>query len=119
MESPELDGVSGQSHPGGKRLILFASDILMTHTSQFPYMGVLLLTCITPSEITKASAIYSSFPIEVSPIPTDSFDAKAASAECLITMTAPPDNSAHASFWTVRDELLETIRHLMLGNTCH
>jgi hypothetical protein len=62
---------------------------------------------ITPSEITKASAIYSSFPIAVSPTTTDSFDAEAASAECLITMTAPPDNSAHASFWTVRDLLVK------------
>src|ERR1700730_1449982 len=70
-----------------------------------PNMGVVLLSCITPSEITKASAIYSSFLIAVSPITTDSFDAEAASAEFLIPMSAPPDNSAHASFWTVRRDI--------------
>src|SRR4051812_6801918 len=29
-------------------------------------------------------------------------DVKAASAECSITMTGPPDYSPHVSFWTVR-----------------
>ena len=79
-----------------------------------PNMGVVLLSCITPSEITKASAIYSSFLIAVSPITTDSFDAEAASAEFLITMTAPPDNSAtpvSGQYGVARTSLLGGLHH--------
>ncbi|MCU1263631.1 MAG: hypothetical protein JWO80_6516, partial [Bryobacterales bacterium] len=64
-----------------------------------PNTGVVLLSGSRRAKSPRlASAIYSSFPIAVSPITTDSFDAEAALAEFLITMTAPPENSAHASF---------------------
>ena len=66
--------------------------------SRFPNMGVLLLTCITVSEIIKALAICSSSLIPVSPTGADRSNAEAASADCSTTMTGPPDNGLAFQF---------------------
>ena len=67
----------------------------------FPNMGVVLLTCITVSEIIKALATCSSSLIPTSRHATEQSDAEAASAACSITMTELRDDDS--GYWILRD----------------
>jgi hypothetical protein len=67
-------------------MIPFGEESLRTVVREF-------IRHITPSEITKASAIDSSLLSDASPFTMDPFDARAVLAECLTTMTELPDDA--------------------------